>query len=143
MRALFGFVFVATLSACSTQTFTPARDESLAAALVGVWCNSEDGGKSCWAFDEFSAAGYFRACGKHEDERYGFSGGGKFTVNGQRMCYVVDNATPNFWLGVGGTYCTDILLIGTERHRYRDIDTKREFELIRVPATRKYCPATR
>ena len=143
MRAHFGIVFAATLCSCSTPQSVPALDRELSSALLGVWCNSDDGGRTCWAFDEFDRSGHFQACGKHDDEALGFSGGGKFSVIGQRMCYVVDNATPNFWLGVGGIYCTDILSIGQERHRYRDIDSQQEFELIRVPLSRKLCPATR
>ena len=81
-----------------------------------------------------------QACGKTEDESFGFAGEGKFTVKGQRMCYVIENATPNFWLQAGSRYCTDILAIGPKRHRYRDIDTKQEFELLRVASSRKQCP---
>ena len=140
MRGHVGPLLVAVLSACASHESTPAFDEKLAQELVGVWCNSTDGGETCWAFDEFNAAGQFQACGKTEDETAGFAGAGRFTVTGQRMCYVLDTATPNFWLQAGNRYCTEILTIGPTRHRYRDIDTRQEFELQRVPATRKMCP---
>jgi hypothetical protein len=140
MRAHVGLVLFTVLSGCASRESVPSLDEKLAQDLVGAWCNSNDGGKTCWAFDEFNSSGHFQACGKTEDELVGFAGGGRFTVNGQRMCYVLDTATPNFWLQAGSRYCTDILAIGPERHRYRDIDTKQEFELLRVAPSRKQCP---
>ena len=140
MRAHVGLLAFAVLSGCATHQSVPALDGKLAQELIGVWCNSNDGGKSCWAFDEFNSSGQFHACGKTEDEGMGFSGEGRFAVDGQRMCYVLDTATPNFWLQAGSRYCTDILSIGPKRHRYRDIDTKQEFELLRVDPSRKQCP---
>ena len=143
MRAHVGPLVFAVLSGCATHQSVPARDERLAQQLVGVWCNSNDGGKTCWAFDEFSASGDFQACGKNEDELVGFAGAGRFSLSGQRMCYVVSSATSNFWLQPGARYCTDILSIGATSHRYRDIDTGEEYKLLRVLPSTKQCPPTR
>jgi hypothetical protein len=74
MRAHGGSLLVAVLSACASHESAPAFDEKLAQDLVGVWCNSIDGGKTCWAFDEFNSSGHFQACGKTDDELIGFAG---------------------------------------------------------------------
>jgi hypothetical protein len=143
MRAVIAILLGAVLGGCASHPSAPLSDERLAQELVGVWCNSNDGGKTCWAFDEFSTSGQFLACGRNEDELVGFAGGGNFTVAGQRMCYVVRTATANFWLQPGSRYCTDILSIGASSHRYRDIDTGKSYELLRVPPSTKQCPPTR
>lgn len=142
LRPLAGAFVVSILMACAGRGSAPPTAD-LAHSLVGVWCNSNDGGQTCWAYDEFTASGHFSACGRAEDDRLGFAGSGRFSVSGHRMCYVVETATANFWIQPGSRYCTDILSIGATNHRYRDIDSNQEFELLRVSPSRKLCPATR
>ena len=93
------------------------EDAALHRALLGVWCNSDDGGRSCWAWDEFYADGTFEACGRTEDDPRPFRGGGRVDVTGRRMCYVVTFASENFWLRPGGRYCTDIVAIDDRMHQ--------------------------
>ncbi|MBQ0943922.1 hypothetical protein KAK07_11310 [Ideonella sp. 4Y16] len=116
----------ALLGGCSTAT------------LVGTWCNPE--GSGCWAWDRFSADGRFEACGRALDDPLPFRGAGTWTVQGQRMCYRVEQATANFWLPPGQRYCTDIVALDDRQHRYRDLDTGAEFTLHRVPDTQRHCP---
>ena len=134
--------FLVAVAACACAAAGPAAptDEALAAALLGVWCNSNDGGRSCWAYDEFAPGGRFEACGRTEDDGHAFRGQGEFSVAGQRMCYVVRSASPTFWLPPGARYCTDILAIDARTHRYRDIDTQQTFTLYRMASGRKTCP---
>jgi len=120
---------------------TAAQDAALLQALQGVWCNSNDGGRTCWAYDEFFADGSFEACGRTDDDPRPFRGGGPVSVSGRRMCYTVAFASDNFWLRPGGRYCTDILSIDARTHRYRDIDTQQEFTLHRVAHGARRCPA--
>jgi hypothetical protein len=128
----------------------PARAEppvpqgpALQRALEGVWCNSHDGGRSCWAYDEFMGDGSFRACGQTDDDSRPFHGAGEVTIQGQTMCYVVTAASENFWLPPGQRYCTEITAMGPRTHRYRDIDTGAEFTLYRRPTTQAPCTAAR
>lgn len=129
---------VIALAAFSAPAFahTPAPEgEALHRALEGAWCNSEDGGRSCWAWDRFFADGSFTACGRHEDESRPFRGSGRVTVQGRTMCYTVTEASENFWLRPGGRYCTEIVAIDAHTHRYRDLDTGAEFTLYRRDAS--------
>lgn len=119
---------------------TALRDAALQRALEGVWCNSSDGGRTCWAWDEFFADGFFEACGRTEDDDRPFAGRGRVSVEGQRMCYVVTTASASFWLPPGARYCTDIVAIDATTHRYRDLDSGREYQLYRRPAAMKACP---
>ena len=109
-------------------------------ALEGVWCNSNDNGRTCWAYDTFLADGTFAACGKTDDDVRPFHGTGTASVEGRRMCYVVATASDNFWLRPGSRYCTDIIAIDERTHRYRDIDTGAESTLHRRDASAKRCP---
>ena len=117
-----------------------ATDARLRAALVGVWCNSDDGGKTCWAFDEFRADGTFRACGRTTDDGLPFEGSGRFDVNGRRMCYRVHSASDTFWVRPGSRFCTDIVAIDGRQHRYRDIESGQSFVLQRHTAAQPLCP---
>lgn len=121
----------------------PALPESAALqrALEGLWCNSDDGGRSCWAWDLFHADGRFEACGRAEGDARPFHGAGRYGVDGRRMCYVVTAASPNFWLPPGARYCTDIVAIDARSHRYRDLDTGAEFVLHRRPLADRRCPS--
>lgn len=131
---------VALLAACTSGPPHAPRDAALHRALHGVWCNSADGGRSCWAWDEFGADGRFRACGRTDDDPRPFRGEGRVDVRGQRMCYEVDSASDNFWLRPGQRYCTDIVAIDAGTHRYRDIDTGAEFTLFRRDNAAARCP---
>ena len=124
----------------STAAAAPLEGSALQRALEGLWCNSPDGGRTCWAYDVFTADGHFEACGRQEDERQPFKGTGRVSVEGRRMCYVVLTASTNFWLRPGQRYCTDILDIDASMHRYRDIDTGQEFVLWRRSPGPKACP---
>ena len=141
MKSL-AIVFAGLLVGCLARAESPVlQGPVLQRALEGVWCNSNDGGRTCWAYDEFSSDGRFAACGRTDDDRQAFRGAGSVTVQGQRMCYVVTSASGNFWIRPGGRYCTDIVAIDDRTHRYRDIDTGSEFTLYRRAIADKRCPS--
>lgn len=116
------------------------QGEALHRALHGLWCNPTEDGRGCWAWDEFLPDGRLRACGIAEGDARPFFGEGLVRVDGQRLCYQVTAASANFWLPVGGRYCTDILALDAAHHRYRDIDTGAEFSLLRRPPGDRRCP---
>jgi hypothetical protein len=113
---------------------------ALQRALEGLWCNSHDGGATCWAWDEFTSDGRLRLCGRADGDPRPFHGSGRVTVEGRRLCYRVEAASDNFWLPPGQTYCTEIVALDTHTHRYRDLDTGAEFTLHRRPAAARDCP---
>jgi len=130
------------LAACATAADEPRplRDQALATALLGAWCNSEDGGKTCWAYDHFTPDGMLRACGRFPDERQVFDGTGVVAVTGDVMCYRVTRATANFWVKPGSTYCTRIVGISGSAHAYQDMESGATFRLLRVPVASITCP---
>lgn len=138
-RAAFG-PLLALLSACALPPPLP-EGPALQAALQGLWCNSEDGGRSCWAHDRFTPDGRLRMCGRAPDSRQAFDGLGEVEVAGRRMCYLVLRAEGAFWLPPGARYCTEIVELGPRHHRYRDLDGGGVFTLHRLPDSAPDCPA--
>ena len=98
------------------------------------------GSRSCWAWDQFFADGSLRACGRHEADARPFDGRGHVTVEGDRMCYRVVQASADFWLAPGQRYCTRILGVSGERHDYQDLDSGAVFSLYRRAAADVRCP---
>jgi hypothetical protein len=113
---------------------------TLRAALIGVWCNSNDGGRSCWAWDEFTERGTLEMCGLQDGDRQPFKASAQVSFTGRRMCYRVVEATDNFWLRPGQDYCTEIVEVDPRSHVYRDLDTGQQFRLWRRPAGERQCP---
>ena len=131
------------LTGCTTppDSLQPLQDKALASALVGAWCNSDDGGKTCWAYDVFKADGTLRACGRFPDERRAFDGEGLVSVSGNVMCYRVRSATENFWVKPGSSYCTRILGVSRNSHTYQDMESGAKFSLTRVRSEAVTCSA--
>lgn len=136
-------VVAVLLGACASASDEPRplRDRALVEALRGAWCNSDDGGRTCWAYDIFHADGTLRACGRFPDESQPFDGTGVVGVEGNVMCYRVTRATPGFWVKPGTAYCTRILSVSGTSHTYQDMDSGRTFRLFRVPLSAARCDA--
>lgn len=128
------------LAACAAPPPRVPQDEALARALRGAWCNSDDGGRTCWAYDHFRDDGTLRACGRHPDEPAGFDGVGVVRIDGTRLCYRVTAATPNFWVRPGTRFCTRIVAVGADWHRYQDPESGALTTLTRVPVDQVRCP---
>jgi hypothetical protein len=129
------------LAACAATPDEPKplRDLELSLALAGAWCNSDDGGRTCWAYDIFGPDGTLRACGQFPDEALPFDGTGVVSVTGNVMCYRVTAATPNFWVKPGTTYCTRILAVSRKAHTYQDMESGRTHMLTRVASEVANC----
>jgi hypothetical protein len=124
------------LGGCAApEDFAP----TLPAALVGVWCNSNDGGRSCWAWDEFTEHGTLTMCGLQEEDLLPFQALATVTFTGRRLCYQVVEASANFWLKPGQRYCTEIVEVLSHSHVYRDLDSGKQFKLLRRPSSQKQC----
>lgn len=140
-RAAFWAALALASAAAPTVAQAPMPEgAALQRALVGLWCNSNDGGASCWAWDMFTPDGRLHLCGRADGDARPFHGRGVVTVEGRRMCYRVESASENFWLPVGQTYCTEIVAIDDTTHRYRDLDGGGEFTLYRRTPAERDCP---
>jgi hypothetical protein len=130
-RALVALGLSAVLGVVLAAQSASVGGNTLRTALLGVWCNSVDQGRSCWAYDVFMPDGRFRACGRNPDDGAYFEGSGTFEIVGQRMCYVVGQATDTFWVRPGSRFCTDITAIDARTHEYRDLESGERFVLYR------------
>lgn len=129
----------AALPACS-QAPVPEGLVLAVSLRDGAWCNSEDNGKTCSAYDDFREDGTIAACGQFSDDRRPFSAQGTYEVKGRFTCFVVTEASETFGLKPGYKFCTESLKIDAKEHTYRDVETGEITTQYRVPKTAMKCP---
>ena len=105
-----------------------------------MWCHSEDGGKSCWAYEEFLDQGQVAACGRYANTSQPFTSTGKYDIQGQRVCFVVTQAGDTFTRKAGTRFCSEILAINGQQQRHRDLESGRETVTYKVAASSRQCP---
>jgi hypothetical protein len=127
----------------SAQSPAPSGAALAAALQDGVWCNSEDGGRSCAAFDEFHADGRLTSCGKFSFDRRPFTASAKYEISGRRACVQVTESSPNFALRAGERFCVEVLEMTKELQRYRSEGSTEVSVLYRRPKAAKLCPGER
>lgn len=124
----------------------PLRDEALREALLGHWCAPQHAASGCWAVDVLDAQGRLLACGRRPDDGEPFYGRGRFEVQGERLCYRVEEASDSFWIRPGSRFCVRIVGVSPSRHVYEDVDNRSRHGLLRLQpaqieqALREHCP---
>jgi hypothetical protein len=136
MRWALSVLALATVSAASQSTVP--EGPALAQALLGVWCNSDDGGKTCWGYDEFLPGGVITACGRVEERV--FSAAATYEIRGRFACFVVTESSDSFGLKPGHRFCSEMLHIDKDTQRHRDVESGEVTTLYRRPASSKRCP---
>ena len=120
---------------------TVPKDAALSAALRGVWCASEDNGKTCWGYDHFVDEGLVEACGAFPDDGTTFRLKGRYELRGRESCLtVIESNIPKFY-PVGHRLCTRVLRIDKRQHTYKNVASGTEHTTYRVPETSKRCPS--
>jgi len=116
-------------------------DSELDRALQGAWCNSDDGGKTCWGYDIFSK-GQSRFCGRLPENGQVSAGTSTYTIDGTRICHVVtsiggDGEQP---LKVGERMCFRILSIDSQQQTFLDETYGTETQVYRMRLDDVRCP---
>jgi hypothetical protein len=129
-----------TLFAASANSWsTVLRDAELDDALQGVWCSSNDGGKSCWGFDEFTK-GTISSCGRDPSTQAVISAKARYEIRGNSACATVIEASATFALKPGDSFCVTVLDIDDKTQRFRIGGSSETATMYRVPRSRKRCP---
>ena len=133
--------FLASATAIA-QTSLPSGQALSATLQDGVWCYSEDGGKSCAGFDEYHADGRLTSCGKLSSDSRPFTASGKYEVKGRAVCAVLSEASENYAVRPGFRVCVEMLDVTRDRQRYRMTvgDKSAVQTLYRRPKSHKKCP---
>jgi len=130
---------VACTSSTDGQSPVP-EDAALSVALRGVWCASDDNGKTCWGYDHFVDEGLIEACGAFPEDGKTFLLKGRYELRGRESCLTItESNTPNSF-PVGGKFCARVLRIDKRQHTFRNLETGTEHTSYRVPETSKRCP---
>ena len=117
----------------------PLRDVELEDALQGVWCSSDDGGKSCWAFDDFTK-GAISSCGRDPSTKAPISAKARYEIRGNAVCSIVTEANSAFALRPGDRFCVTVLDIDQQTQRFRIVGSSETVTIYRVPRSRLRCP---
>ena len=134
-------VFVTVALSIASTFAVPAELENatLEVALQGAWCNSDDGGKTCWGYDNI-VSGSVTSCGTFPQTRTNFTGQSRYTIRGAKVCHVVTESSVPEILKPGDRFCVEILQIDSRTQRFRDLDTGDETVVYRVDTKSVQCP---
>lgn len=114
-------------------------DAALKNALVGVWCNSDDGGKTCWGFDEFREDGTVSSCSLPPGATQAWRGSATYEVKGVYSCLIVTDSS-DATMRPGERICAQVLEINSVLQRYKYTDASAEFTLYRRRPQEMRCP---
>jgi hypothetical protein len=103
---LIAAAFVITATQSSSATL---QDENLDKALQGAWCNSDDGGKTCYGYDEY-VDGRSSSCGVLPENKEPYTATTRYKIQGSRVCAVIIMSS-NPIIGPGFSFCDEILEI--------------------------------
>lgn len=133
-------VSIAILVACSTDKSTVPRDKELSKAQLGLWCRSNDGGKTCWGFEHFLDGNIVEACGKFPGERHSVIARGTHSTRGDTTCFVITQSSNSEQIQVGSQFCSQLLEINSQYQRHRLLNSDEVFTMYRIPESEKRCP---
>lgn len=114
-------------------------DQALAQAILGAWCNSDDGGRSCWGYDEYLPGGAARSCALPPGSSRPWSGTATYEVKGPFVCLRVTDSTDDS-MRPGDRICIQVLEIDARHQRFRYVDSDAEFTLHRRAPADVRCP---
>jgi hypothetical protein len=115
-------------------------DGALDDALQGVWCISNDGGKSCWGFEEYRR-GFIWSCGRNPATQAVMKATLRYEVRGKEVCAVVTDASATYPLKPGGPYCINVLDINDQTLQFLGVTSPSETKTnYRVSRARMRCP---
>jgi hypothetical protein len=141
LKAAFLIWFAVAGCATSPVSTAPPEGPALRAALLGVWGNSDDEGRTFWGFDEFRADGTLASTGTFPVGTEPFRLAGTFDVSGRKVCSRVTEASGSATLPVGHSFCVEVLYIDSNIQRYRSDEDQEIHTLYRV--SRRQSIATR
>ena len=131
----------------STEAFAVAHagtevpeDQELRRELNGVWCASDDGGKTCWGFDHFVDEKTIEACGRIPETGQTFHTKGWYEVRGRSTCIVVTESDDPKAFPIGTRFCSYVLHINASQQRFRLQSTGEEETTYRRPLSAMQCP---
>jgi hypothetical protein len=133
-------LLLAAACARNSEGTSIPENEALSKLLLGVWCASDDAGRTCWGYDHFVDSEFIEACGVLPETGKPFRAKARYTLQGNETCLtVVESNSPQFY-PVGQQFCTRVLKIDDQQQTYKEVDTGKQYTSFRVPITAKVCP---
>ena len=135
MRILLLAFLIAPLASMGA----PLKGEALEKSLEGAWCNSDDGGKTCFGYDDFSK-GSMNSCGSVPETGALVTLQTAYEVRGNRVCHTATAVNKGSLVNIGDIFCVDVLDISRRSMRYRLLSGEM-ITVYRAPKMKLSCPA--
>lgn len=133
LRQIFlSLIFLSLNALANVSQQTVPENEELRLALLGVWGNSNDGGQTFWAYDEYLPDGRLIATGIWPGNGKSFRAVANFQTKGRTSCVRVTETSDAFIFPLGLSFCSEVLYIDKAVVRFKDLDNGGEFTLYRV-----------
>jgi len=97
-----------------------------------VWCVSEDGGKSCFAYDHIIDEVNAASCGILEGSINPFMMKATYSIHGNEICYEIRESSGRDALPVGDRFCAVILSTNKKQETYRFTDSDEVFTMYKT-----------
>ncbi len=125
------------LAAASAHAASVPTDQALAKSIRGVWCVSEDQGKTCLGYDQIIDSETSAACGDYDGEL--LWGRGTHAVRGSEVCYEMTATSHPEVTPVGYRFCAIVLSIDDEKQTYKFPDNDKVHTMYRTSLTSLPC----
>ena len=134
---------VAIACGCSGHGGTrPPTDKELARMIRGVWCVTEDGGKTCFAHDRIVDNKSAESCGVLPSESQPYRLKTSYAISGNEICYAVTESTNAVNMPVGDKFCVVVLAIDSKSQTYRFSNGPQLlFTMYKLPDSTPTCPS--
>ena len=93
--------------------------------LVGIWGNSEDGGKTIWGYDQYFADGTFKSWGEIPMYSIKYEVEGSFEVKKElktKSCLTISKTSDANIMPIGENWCDEIIELNDKVFRFKSRD---------------------
>ena len=107
--------------------------------MLGVWCSSRDGGRTCWGYGETYANGDMDSCGTVPDTDVSFAMVLHAENHGDTRCETVVKTSHPKVMPVGERFCSRLVAVEPDEYSYVFTDDTKVRTLYRRARTEKWC----
>jgi hypothetical protein len=133
---MHGTVLVLLLALAGEKAPVLSYDNS---QMLGVWCSSRDGGRTCWAYGETYANGEIDSCGTVPGTDVSFAMLLQAENRGDTRCETVVKTSHPEILPVGERFCARLVSVEPDQYSYVFTDDEKVRTLYRRAITDKWC----
>ena len=108
-----------------TSTFSSVANEIDSNYLIGVWGNSEDGGKTIWGYDQYFSDGSFKSWGEIPQPPIKYELEGTYKVKHKfksSSCLTISKTSDPEIMPIGEHWCDEIIELNDKVFLFKSSD---------------------